>query len=53
VELDSGTTPESLREEDNSNSRGITRISTRKLVNSPYLLLTDHPNALPELRYKI
>jgi glycerol-3-phosphate cytidylyltransferase-like family protein len=24
----------------------------QKLVNSPYLLLTDRPNALPELGYK-
>jgi hypothetical protein len=34
------------------NNRGITWISSGKLVNSPYLLLTDRPNALPELGYK-
>jgi hypothetical protein len=33
-------------------SRGITLTSFEKLVNSPYLLLTDCPNALPELGYR-
>jgi hypothetical protein len=40
------------REEYNNNNRGITLISFGKLVNSPYLLLTDRPNASPELGYK-
>jgi hypothetical protein len=50
--LRSGTAPESYREEDRNNTRGITWISSEKLVNSPYLLSTDRPNALPELRYR-
>jgi hypothetical protein len=53
MDLDSGTIPKSLREEDNNNNRFITWISSGKLVNSPYLILTDRPNALPELGYKI
>jgi hypothetical protein len=53
VDSDSGTAPESLREEDSNSSRDITLISFEKLVNSLYLLLTDHPNAQPELGYKI
>jgi hypothetical protein len=36
----------------NSSSRGITLTSSEKFVNSPYLLLTDHPDALPELGYR-
>jgi hypothetical protein len=40
------------REEDSISSRDITLISSEKLVNSPYLLLTDCPNAQPELWYK-
>jgi hypothetical protein len=36
----------------NSSNRGITLTSSEKLVNSPYLLLTDHPDALPELGYR-
>jgi hypothetical protein len=35
-----------------SNNRGITLTSFAKLVNSPYHLLTDHPDALPELGYR-
>jgi hypothetical protein len=52
VDSDSGTAPESLREEDNNNSRGITWISSGKLENSPYLVLMDRPNGLLELGYK-
>jgi hypothetical protein len=32
--------------------QGITLTSSAKLVNSPYHLLTDHPDALPELGYR-
>jgi hypothetical protein len=40
------------REEGHSSSRGITLISSEKLVNSPYLLSTDRPNASLELGYR-
>jgi hypothetical protein len=53
VDLGAWNIPKNLREEESNNNRGITYISSRKLVNSPYLLLTDRPNALPELGYKI
>jgi hypothetical protein len=45
VDSDSGTVPESHRGEGSSSSRGITLTSSTKLVNSPYHLLTDHPDA--------
>jgi hypothetical protein len=38
--------------EPQSNNSGINWISSGKLVNSPYLILTDLPNALLELGYK-
>jgi hypothetical protein len=44
--------PESQREEDRSSSRGITLISSKKLINSPYLLSTNHPNAPPKIGYR-
>jgi hypothetical protein len=53
VEYCGVTTPESHIEEENNNNRGITLISSGNLVKSLYLLLTDHPNALLELGYKI
>jgi hypothetical protein len=51
---DSGTAPESHREEGRSPSsnRGITLTSSGKLINSLYLLSTDRPNAPPELGYR-
>jgi hypothetical protein len=53
MDSDSGNAPESFREEDNNKNKGITWISSKMLVNSPYLLLMNCPNALRELRYKI
>jgi hypothetical protein len=53
VGSDSGTTLESHIEEGRScnSNKGITLISSKKLVKSPYLLSMDHPNAPPELGY--
>jgi hypothetical protein len=52
MDSDLGIVPESYREEVHNNNRGITWISSEKLVNSPYLLSRNHPNALPELGYR-
>jgi hypothetical protein len=44
--------PRELQRGGHNNNRGITWISSEKLVNSPYLLSRNHPNALPELGYR-